>query len=110
MELLLTIVVFILLLLLFKIGFSVLERSGWRSVRKTVEKYAIVDAPLLRDMDIRYQRKLSEIRILDKLLSHLPLVLKLDNIIQQSGVKILADVFIFLSLSSGFLARLLQKL
>ncbi|MDH3346643.1 MAG: type II secretion system F family protein [Desulfobulbaceae bacterium] len=100
MELLLVVCIFSIILLVCWALYLLFVPNRGRSVSKTVKRYA-ADIEGDVQIDLLYKRKLSNISLLSRLLSSSRLFFKLDNIIQQSGVKILADQFIVLTIIVG---------
>ncbi|MCJ7603478.1 MAG: type II secretion system F family protein [Desulfobulbaceae bacterium] len=92
--------IFSSILLIFEVGYALFGKTQQRSTRKAVEKYASQDkAP--KQINLLYIRKLSEIPALDRILSSLPVFLKLDDLLIQSGIKMLVSVFLLTSLTIG---------
>lgn len=92
--------IFSSILLIFEVGYALFGKTQQRSTRKAVEKYASQDkAP--KQINFLHIRKLSEIPPLDRILSSLPVFLKLDDLLIQSGIKMLVSVFLLTSLTIG---------
>lgn len=92
--------IFFSVLLIFEVGYALFGKTQQRSTRKAVEKYASQEkAP--EQINLFYIRKLSEIPTFDRILSSLPVFLKLDDLLIQSGIKMLVSVFLLTSLTLG---------
>ena len=92
--------IFFSVLLIFEVGYALFGKTQQRSTRKAVEKYASQEkAP--EQINLFYIRKLSEIPTFDRILSSLPVFLKLDDLLIQSGIKMLLSVFLLTSLTLG---------
>lgn len=100
MELLFVFCIFSIVMLLCWAFFLLFASKRGRSVSKTVQRYA-ADMEENQQIDILYSRKLSNVKWLSGILSHSGIFLKLDDVIQQSGMKILADQFVLLSIFFG---------
>ena len=92
--------IFFSVLLIFEVGYALFGKTEQRSTRKAVEKYAFHEKTTLQINLVRI-RKLSEIPTLDRVLSSLPVFLKLDDLLIQSGIKMLVSVFLLASLTLG---------
>jgi tight adherence protein B len=106
MELILAASVFLIVLLVFLAGYALLRGGKERSYHHVVKKYTAATTQT-DDVDIRYYRKFSDIQSFHRLLSVIPAVKHLDELMQQGGVKMLAGVFILVSLVCGATAFLL---
>lgn len=92
--------IFFSILLIFEVGYALFGKTQQRSARKTVEKYASHEkAP--EQINLLHIRKLSEIPLLDRILSSLPIFLKLDDLLVQGGIKMLVSVFLLTTLTLG---------
>lgn len=91
---------FFLVFIALELIYSLFRKPDARTVNKAVERYT---NGFLKDDEtsLLYNRKFSDIKILNKILAAIPAVHKLDEIMQQGGVKILAGVFILISLALG---------
>ena len=92
--------IFFSVLLFFEVGYALFGKTQQRSTRKAIEKYASHDKTT-QQINLLYIRKLSEIPSLDRILSALPVFQKLDDLLIQSGTKILVSVFLLSSLTLG---------
>lgn len=92
--------IFFSVLLIFEVGYALFGKTEQRSTRKAVEKYASHEKTTPQINLVRI-RKLSEIPTLDRVLSSLPVFLKLDDLLIQSGIKMLVSVFLLASLTLG---------
>lgn len=105
---------FFLVFIVFELIYSLIVKTDARAVNKAVERYAGGQAGD-DDSSLLYYRKFSDIRIFNKILAAIPAVGRLDELMQQAGVKTLAGVFILFSLTFGailflFFQLLLQPL
>lgn len=92
--------IFFSVLLIFEVNYALFGKTQQRSTRKAVEKYASHEKTTSQ-INLFYIRKLSEIPSLDRILSALPVFLKLDDLLIQSGIKMLVSVFLLSSLALG---------
>ena len=100
MEIVFAATLFFLFMVVFELIYSLIRKPDSRSVTRVVEQYS-ANLPDEDEIDILYYRKFSDIKILDSLLAAIPAVGKLDELMQQGGVKVLAGVFILFSLTAG---------
>lgn len=106
MEIGLAVILFLLILIIAELAYSLLRKPESRSVDRVVERYAS-NLSEEDELDIMYYRKYSDIKLLDRLLVAIPAVGALDELMQQGGVKILAGVFLLLTLTIGGVTFLL---
>ncbi|MDH4318171.1 MAG: type II secretion system F family protein [Desulfobulbaceae bacterium] len=100
MELFLVFCVFIMVILGCWAVYLLFAPGRGRSVKHTVQRFA-ADVEGDDQIDLLYRRKLSNSKLLSELFAHSKMFLKLDDIIQGSGVKLSVDTFIILSLVFG---------
>lgn len=100
--------IFLLILIAFELVYSLFRKPDARSVGSVVTRYTRgIDAE--QDIDILYQRKFSDISILNSILKRLPAVRSLDELMQQSGVKTLVGIFILFTFTLGGFVYLLTS-
>lgn len=102
MEIAFSVALFFLILIVFELVYSLFRKPETRSVNRVAERYS-TGLQKKEELDIMYYRKFSDIRLFDALLAAIPAVGKLDELMQQGGVKTLAGVFILFSLVVGAL-------
>ncbi|MEA3468154.1 MAG: type II secretion system F family protein [Thermodesulfobacteriota bacterium] len=100
MEIVLSVTLFFLVLIIFELVYSVLKKSDTRSVDRVVERYS-ANLAEKDELDILYYRKLSDVKLFNTVLSAIPAVNTLDELMQQGGVKTLAGVYILFTLTAG---------
>lgn len=105
MELLTAATIFVLVLIACALIYALLGESDTRSVQLVVSRFT-APPPKDQEIDIYYSRKYSNIRILNTLLTVLPGVRKLDELLQQSGVKMLVGMLLLSSLTLGIVGYL----
>ena len=96
---------FFLILIVFELVYTLFRKPDSRSLHNVAERYS-TSSQEGEDVDILYHRKLSDIKLFDKVLAVMPAVGNLDGLMQQGGVKMLAGVFILFDLIVGFLVFL----
>ncbi len=106
MEIAFSVALFFLTLIVFELVYSIFRKSDTRSVNRVVESYS-TSLQEEEEIDILYYRKLSDIRVFNTFLAAIPAVGRLDELMQQGGVKMLAGVFILFTLTIGALLFLL---
>ncbi len=106
MNIVLTIALFFLILIVFELLYSLFKQPDGRSIGGAVERYSSNSMPE-EEIDILYYRKFSDIKLLDTVLAAVPAVGKLDELMQQGGVKTLAGIYILLTLVVGAVLFLL---
>lgn len=106
MELILAALVFLAILLVFLAAFALFGARRERSIEQTVRRY-VAESDAEVDVDLLYYRKLSDIPAFHMLLARIPPVRMLDELLQQGGVRMLAGVFLLLTLTCGMVAYLL---
>ena len=100
MKIMLSVALFFLIIIVFELVYSLFVKPNTRSINKVVERYST--GPREKDeIDILYHRKFSDIKMLDRILSTIPAVRALDELMQQGGVKTLASVFLLSTLTAG---------
>lgn len=109
MEILLAALVFVLIVAGCGLGYSLLRKSDSRSLTSAAKKYTSTLAGK-EDVDILYYRKFSNIPTFNAILSVTPGVHRLDELLQQAGVKMLAGIFILASLTFGAIVNLVVSL
>lgn len=105
MEIILAVAVFFLILMAFAAGYTIIRGGNTRAVHSVVEKYTVNDKNE-DEIDLLYYRRFSNIAWFHKILAAIPAVRRLDELMQQGGVKMLAGVFILFSLTLGAVAFL----
>ena len=105
MEIILAGASFLLVLLIFAGGYALLSGGTERFLHHAVEKYS-VNRNKPEDINILYYRKFSDIKPFHQVLALIPMVKNLDDLMQQGGVKMLAGVFVLLSLVCGMVGFL----
>lgn len=105
MKIAFTASIFFLIFIAFELVYSLIRKTDAREFTKAVERYA---SRRQKDDEISllYHRKFSDIKFLNVILARIPAVGRLDELMQQGGVKILAGVFILISLAVGALSFL----
>lgn len=100
MKLAFAITLFFLIIIIFELFYSLLQKQDTRPVDKVVARYSS-PIPEQKEVDILYYRRFSDIALLNTILAAIPAVAKLDELMQQGGVKSLAGVFILTILFIG---------
>ena len=102
MKIAFAVALFFLIFIAFELLYSLFGKSKTRAVGKSVERYA--KGPQEdEEMNLLYYRKFSDIKLFNRILGAIPAVRRLDELMQQGGVKILAGVFILFSFTTGAL-------
>lgn len=91
---------FFLTFIVFELVYTLFRKPDARAVNKAVERYAS-GLPEDQETSLLYYRKFSDIKFFNTLLTAIPAVGKLDELMQQGGVKTLAGVFILFSFTVG---------
>jgi tight adherence protein B len=94
--------IFLLVFIGFELLYSLFRKPDTRAVHKAVQRYAS-GIPDDSEISLIYYRKFSDIKLFDKFLAAIPAVRRLDELMQQGGVKTLAGVFILFCLTIGAL-------
>ncbi|HBG17956.1 MAG TPA: type II secretion protein F [Desulfobulbaceae bacterium] len=92
--------IFFLIFIAFELAYSLIRKPDSRVVNKAVARYAS-GLPNDEEISLQYHRKFSDIQVFNSFLAAIPLVGRLDELMQQGGVKMLAGVFILLSFTVG---------
>jgi len=92
--------IFFLIFIAFELAYSLIKKPDSRVVNKAVARYAN-GLPNEEEISLQYHRKFSDIQVFNSFLAAIPLVGRLDEFMQQGGVKMLAGVFILLSFTVG---------
>lgn len=100
MEIVFSAALFFLILIIFELIYSLFSKPESRSVNSVAERYS-TSLQKEKEIDILYRRKFSEIKVVDAVLAAIPAVAKLDELMQQGGVKMLAAGFIYIVLIFG---------
>ena len=112
MKIAFAVAIFFLLVITFELLYSLFRKPEARSVNKAVERYAR-GSQEDDNIDIFSNRKFSDISFLNKILALIPAVRRLDDLMQQGGIKTLAGIFILSSFALGAIlflgCTLLQK-
>lgn len=100
---------FFLVFIAFELIYSLFRKPDARAVNKAVERYtsAISEDD---ETSLLYNRKFSDIKTFNTILAAFPIVHRLDEIMQQGGVKVLAGVFILSSFALGTFTFLICSL
>lgn len=93
---------FLLTFIAFELVYSLFKKPDARAVNKAVERYAS-SQPKDDETNLLYYQKFSDINLLNSILAAIPAVRRLDELMQQGGVKTLAGIFILFSLTAGAL-------
>ena len=106
--------IFLLIFIAFELIYSLIRKPDTRAVNQAVKRYAS-GLPKDEEISLLYHRKFSDIKVFNSILTAIPMVGRLDELMQQGGVKTLAGVFILFSLAIGAIlflccALLLQPL
>lgn len=102
MKITFSVALFFLIMIVFELTYTLFRRPDSRSVDRAVERYS-TGVQKEQEIDILYHRKCSDIKIFDRFLAAIPAVGRLDELMQQGGVKTLAGVFILFTLTVGAL-------
>ena len=102
MKIALAVALFSLIFIAFELIYSLFRKPEARAVGKAVERYARGPQED-EEINLLYNRKFSDIKLFDTVLGAIPAVRRLDELMQQGGVKTLAGVFILFSLTIGAL-------
>ena len=96
MEIIFAVAIFLVVILAFEAGYTLVRGDSNRSLHSVVKKYA---NPIEKNeqIDILYYRKYSDIHWVHSLLATIPATQGLDTFLQQTGTKMLVGVFILLS-------------
>ena len=97
---------FFLTLIVFELVYTLVRKPDTRSIHRVAERYS-TSSQEGEEVDILYCRKFSDIRLFNSVLAVIPAARKLDEFMQQGGVKMLAGVFILFDLIVGSLAFLI---
>ena len=92
--------IFFLIFIAFELIYSLVKKPDTRVVDKAVNRFAN-ELQNDRETSLLYYRKFSDINLFNSILAAIPAVGKLDELMQQGGVKMLAGVFILLSFTVG---------
>ncbi len=106
MEIAFSAALFFLILIVFELVYSLFQKPETRSVNRVAERYS-TGLQEEEELDILYYRKFSDIKLFDAILAAIPAVGKLDELMQQGGVKTLAGVFILFTLIVGAVSFLI---
>lgn len=93
---------FLLISIAFELVYSLFRKPDHRAFDKAVERYTS-SSPEDTEIDLMYNRRFSDIKIVNSLLATIPAVRRLDELMQQGGIKTLAGIFILFSLNIGAL-------
>ncbi len=107
MEIVFAASIFLVIILVFATGYSLVRGDDNRSMHTAVSKYAATNKKHSQ-VDILYHRKYSDIDWLHSLLATIPAVRGLDTFLQQSGTKMLAGLFILLTLALSAITLLVS--
>lgn len=92
--------IFFLIFIVFELIYSLVKKPDTRVVNQAVNRFAN-ELQNNRETSLLYYRKFSDINLFNSILAAIPAVGKLDELMQQGGVKMLAGVFILLSFTVG---------
>ncbi len=102
MKIAFAVALFFLIFIALELIYSLFRKPDARTVGKAVERYASAGQED-EEINLLYYRKYSDIKIFDSILGAIPAVRRLDELMQQGGVNILAGVFLLFSLTIGAL-------
>lgn len=102
MEILFSVILFFLIILIFELVYSIIRKPGARKPGAMAERYSALDKQT--EIDIFYNRKYSEVRLLDSIIAIIPGVSRLDTLMQQGGVKKLAGEFLLITVNISAIA------
>lgn len=105
MKIVFAVSIFLLIFIAFELIYSLFGKSDKREIDTAVDRYANRRSKD-EEISLLYHRKFSDIPLLNTILTRIPVVGRLDELMQQGGVKMLAGVFILISLTAGALAYL----
>ena len=100
MEIAFAATIFLLIFIASELVYSLIKKPDSRAVNKAVERYAS-GLPNDEEISLMYHRKFSDIKLFNTILAATPAVGRLDELMQQGGVKMLAGVFILFSFTVG---------
>jgi len=109
MELAIALLIFFLILFVLVAGYYMFSNHAARSVSKSVVKFSGSDRTD-QEIDILYRRKFSSIPLLNTIFEDFPLFHRIDDFLQQTGLKITVGIFILMTMVSGALVFLLCTL
>lgn len=101
MELLVTATIFVLVLTACGLLYSLIGKNDTRPLHQVASRFTAQQPREEKDIDIFHSRKYSNINLFNRSLAILPGVVKLDGLLQQSGVKMLVGPLILLTLTLG---------
>jgi tight adherence protein B len=102
MEFVFSATLFFLTLIVFELVYTIFKKPETHSINRIAKRYS-TSSKNEDELDILYHRKFSDITLFDRVLALLPAVDKVDALMQQGGVKMLAGVFVLLHLIVGSL-------
>ncbi|WP_028585053.1 type II secretion system F family protein [Desulfogranum mediterraneum] len=97
MEIVFTVILFFLIVIIFELAYTLFLKPVARTAQSAADRFSARES-LARPIDITGKRKFSEINFINNTLAAFPLTHRLDKLLQQGGLKILASVFILSSL------------
>lgn len=106
MQIAFSIALFFLIIIVFELTHALFRKPDTRPAYRVVERFA-TSLQKEEEIDILAYRKFSDIKIFDMFLGQIPAVNRLDELMQQGGVKILAGIFILFIPTIGALLFLL---
>ena len=107
MEQIIPLSIFILILFVLVAGYFIVFNRDVRSVSKSVVKFSGGDRTD-KEIDIYYRRIFSSISLLNILFEKVPLFHRIDDFLQQTGLKITVAMLILLTLVSGVLSFIIS--
>lgn len=109
MKIAFAVTLFLLISIAFELVYSLFRKPNHRAFDKAVKRFT-GNSPNDAEIDLFYNRKFSDIKVVNTLLGAIPAVRRLDELMQQGGVKTLAGIFILFSLNIGAMLFLLFML
>jgi tight adherence protein B len=111
-QLVISVLIFVLSITVIELGCYAFKNMTSRKraiLRKKLKRYAYVENPT-RESDILKKRVLSDIPILDRFLSKIPGILKLDSLLIQANSNYPLSVYMILMVVLGFLTGWVSQL
>lgn len=106
MKIVFSAAIFFLIIIVFELLYSLFKKPDVRSAGRVAERYTD-SLEGKKEIDILYYRKFSDIKLFDTILAAIPAVGRLDELMQQGGIKTLAGVFLLSVLTTGAICVLL---
>ncbi len=103
------IALFLLIVIVAELAYTLFKKPDSRPIIRVVERYS-TGLQKEEELNILYYRKFSDIKWFDTILAVIPAVGRLDELMQQGGVKTLAGVFILVTMTLGAVLFLICSL